>query len=69
MDYMEAKRFQFQFECAECGSEPQIYPIEGGYEARCQNKSHKGLIRQKSYVKARLERMIKEQNNIVKEEK
>ena len=70
MDYIEAKRFQWQYICAECGKEPQLFPEEGGgYEVRCQNPAHRGLIHPKSYVQARLEKMIIDQANIIKEVK
>jgi len=50
MNYIQAQRFAFQHECAECGNSPSLYPNEGGgYEVRCQNRNHKGFIRLKGY--------------------
>ena len=53
MNYIQAQRFAFRHECAECGNSPSLYPNKGGgYEVRCQNRNHKGFIRLKGYYQA-----------------
>lgn len=47
MSWPEAERAKLRYRCSVCGSEPQAFPVEGGYEVRC-NRGHKGLVRQKS---------------------
>ena len=51
MNYIQAQRFAFQHECAECGNSPSLYPSEkGGYDVRCQNRNHQGFTKLKSYI-------------------
>ena len=53
MNYIQAQRFAFRHECAECGNSPSLYPNKGGgYEVRCQNRNHKGFTRLKGYYQA-----------------
>ena len=53
MNYIQAQRFAFQHECAECGNSPSLYPNKGGgYEVRCQNRNHKGFTKLKGYVQS-----------------